>query len=95
MTVLVDSGILIEVSRGRNAEIISKWLESSNSGAAVLYSPVSVAELWAGARPNEFDAMNNLFRAPTCVRLTLTPDFRRAPICDSTERAMASKSPTR
>jgi predicted nucleic acid-binding protein len=67
MTVLVDSDILIEVSRGRDADLVSKWLELSNSDAAVLYSPVSVAELWAGARTNEHDALNNLFRALRCV----------------------------
>ena len=67
MTVLVDSDILIEVSRGRNADIVSKWMDLSNSDAAVLYSPVSVAELWAGARPSEHDALNNLFRALTCA----------------------------
>ncbi len=54
MTVLVDSDILIEVSRGRNVDVVSKWIDLSNSDAAVLYSPVSVAELWAGARPNEY-----------------------------------------
>jgi predicted nucleic acid-binding protein len=67
MTVLVDSDILIEVSRGRRPDIVSRWLELSRSGDAVLYSPVSVAELWAGARPNEYEATNNLFRALTCV----------------------------
>ena len=67
MTVLVDSDILIEVSRGRNADIVTKWIDLSNSDAAVLYSPVSVAELWAGARPNEYDALINLFRALTCT----------------------------
>ncbi len=67
MTVLVDSDILIEVSRGRNADIVTKWIDLSNSDAAVLYSPVSVAELWAGARPNEYDALKNLFRALTCT----------------------------
>lgn len=67
MTVLVDSDVLIEVSRGRNADIVSRWTDLSNSEAAVLYSPVSVAELWAGARPNEHDALNNLFRALTCT----------------------------
>jgi predicted nucleic acid-binding protein len=66
MTVLVDSDILIEVSRGRNADIISRWIELSYSDA-VLYSPVSVAELWAGARPSEHEALDNLFRALTCV----------------------------
>jgi predicted nucleic acid-binding protein len=67
MTVLIDSDILIEVSRGRNADIVARWLDLSNSDAAVLYSPVSVAELWAGARPNENEALNNLFRALTCA----------------------------
>src|SRR5438105_1289098 len=67
MTVLVDSDILIEVSRGRDAAIVSKWLNLSNVDAVVLYSPVSVAELWAGARPKEHDALNNLFRALTCT----------------------------
>jgi len=67
MTVLVDSDILIEVSRGRNADVVSKWIDLSNADAAVLYSPVSVAELWAGARPNECETLNNLFRALTCI----------------------------
>lgn len=67
MTVLVDSDILIEVSRGRNADVVSTWLELSNSDAVVLYSPVSVAELWADARPSEHDALRNLFRALTCA----------------------------
>jgi predicted nucleic acid-binding protein len=67
MTVLVDSDILIEVSRGKNAAVIAKWVALSNSDAAVLYSPISVAELWAGARPKEHDFLNNLFRALTCV----------------------------
>lgn len=67
MTVLVDSDILIEVSRGRNSQVISAWMELSKADAAVLYSPVSVAELWAGARPGEVDVIRNLFRALTCV----------------------------
>jgi predicted nucleic acid-binding protein len=69
MTVLVDSDVLIEVSRGRNSEITARWMDLSNSDAAVLYSPVSVAELWAGARPAEHDALNNLFRALTCASI--------------------------
>ncbi len=67
MTVLVDSDILIEVSRGRNMEIVSQWIDLSNSDAAVLYSPISIAELWAAAKPNEFEALNSLFRALTCM----------------------------
>jgi len=66
MTVLVDSDILIEVSRGRNTAIIEKWIELSGS-ETVLYSPVSVAELWAGARSHEYTALDHLFRALTCA----------------------------
>lgn len=69
MTVLVDSDILIEVSRARNRDIVAKWLELSESSSAVLYSPVSVAELWAGARPTEYGALNNLFQALTCTSI--------------------------
>jgi hypothetical protein len=67
MSVLVDSDVLIEVSRGRDVDLVSRWLELSRSDVAVLYSPVSAAELWTGARPVEHDAIDNLFRALTCV----------------------------
>jgi predicted nucleic acid-binding protein len=67
MTVLVDSDILIEVSRGKNVDIVSRWTDLSNSDARVLYSPVSAAELWAGAWPNEHNALNNLFGALTGI----------------------------
>jgi|SRR5271165_1257646 len=67
MTVLVDSDVLIEVSRGRNSEIVTRWIDLSKSDSAVLYSPVSVTELWAGARPNEFEALTQLFRSLTCI----------------------------
>jgi predicted nucleic acid-binding protein len=66
-SVLVDSDILIEVSRGRNADIVARWTDLSNSDDAVLYSPVSVTELWAGAKPKEHEALRNLFLALTCA----------------------------
>lgn len=65
--VLVDSDILIEVSRGANSDIVHAWTGLSNSEASVLYSPVTVAELWAGARPREYEALRKLFRALTCA----------------------------
>ena len=66
MMVLVDSDILIEVSRGRDLEIVSRWTELSRSADGVVYSPVSAAELWAGARPREHDVLFRLFRKLTC-----------------------------
>ncbi len=61
MTVLVDSDILIEVSRAKKVDVVAKWTELGVSDSVVLYSPVSVAELWAGARPNEHRALTDLF----------------------------------
>lgn len=64
-SVLVDSDIPIEVSQSTNADIVASWIELSNSEDAVLYSPVSVAELWAGARPKEYDTLGKLFHSLT------------------------------
>jgi len=65
--VLVDSDILIEVTRGRDAATIEKWAELADSDDVVLCSPVSVAELWQGARPREHKALSDLFGALLCV----------------------------
>jgi predicted nucleic acid-binding protein len=67
MSLLVDSDILIEVSRGKDADLLSRWREFSRSDTAILYSPVSMAEVWTGARPSEHEAISNLFGALTCV----------------------------
>jgi len=67
MTVLVDSDVLIEVSRGRNQDVLAKWTELSESDNPILYSPVSAAELWAGARPREHKALTDLFQALVCA----------------------------
>lgn len=67
MTVLVDSDVLIEVSRERNQDILSRWTQLAESGSAILCSPVSSAELWAGALPREHEATAKLFRTLSCV----------------------------
>ena len=67
MTVLVDSDVLIEVSRGLDESILSKWADLSRSDALILFSPVNVAELWAGARPSEADSLEALFGALVCA----------------------------
>ena len=54
MTVLVDSDVLIEVTRKRDSEIVSRWLELGASDRVVMYSPVTAAELWAGVLPREW-----------------------------------------
>ena len=67
MSVLVDSDVLIEVARGRDAATLEKWANLADSDDAVLCTPVSVAELWHGARPREHQALKDLFRALVCV----------------------------
>lgn len=69
MTVLVDSDVLIEVSRGRNKDILLRWTELSESDNLILYSPVTAAELWAGAQLREHKALTDLFRALVCVAI--------------------------
>jgi predicted nucleic acid-binding protein len=67
MTVLVDSDILIEVTRARDPDILARWSALSHSESPILYSPVSAAELWAGAMPREHAALTNLFRVLICA----------------------------
>jgi predicted nucleic acid-binding protein len=67
VTVLIDSDILIEVARGRDAEILGRWEDLANSNHVLLCSPVSVAELWHDARSKEYEALTSLFRVLSCV----------------------------
>jgi predicted nucleic acid-binding protein len=67
MMVLVDSDVLIEVARGRDAETLARWAQLADSDDVVLCTPVSVAELWHGARPREHQALGDLFRALMCA----------------------------
>jgi predicted nucleic acid-binding protein len=76
MTVLVDSGVLIEVARGRDREIVARWEDLARSEHVLLCSPVSVAEVWQGARPNEHAALTDLFRTLTCAAADARTGFR-------------------
>ena len=67
MTVVVDSDILIEVFRARNQDILSRWEELSHSDSMILYSPVTEAEIWAGAWPREHEALNKLLQTLVCA----------------------------
>ncbi|MGA3213505.1 MAG: type II toxin-antitoxin system VapC family toxin [Terriglobales bacterium] len=67
MTVLVDSDVLIEVSREKDPDILSRWETLGRSDGMILYSPVTAAELWAGVRPPEHEALAALLQALVCV----------------------------
>ncbi len=65
--ILVDSDVLIEITRGRAARILAIWEELSETAEPIACSPITVAELWHGARPHEHDALARLFRALLCL----------------------------
>jgi predicted nucleic acid-binding protein len=66
-SILIDSDILIEVSRGRDNVILSRWDELSRGKSVLLCSPVAVAELWHGARPQEHRTLHALFSVMRCI----------------------------
>lgn len=70
-SVLIDSDILIEVSRGRDAGLVAQWDRLARSQAALACSPVTVAELWHGARPREHKILQDLFAVLQCVPIDL------------------------
>jgi predicted nucleic acid-binding protein len=70
-SVLIDSDILIEVSRARDDAVLARWDELSRSDTALLCSPVTVAELWHGARPKEHPTLNTLFVAIQCIPIDI------------------------
>lgn len=65
MSVLLDSDILIEVLRARDQLILSQWNTLMLTSSAILVSPVTVAEVWAGARPSEHPQTAGFFRLLT------------------------------
>jgi predicted nucleic acid-binding protein len=65
--ILIDSDILIDVARGRDARLLARWTELSGSDTVIACSPVTIAEMWHGARPDEYTALHALFGALTCV----------------------------
>jgi predicted nucleic acid-binding protein len=67
MSVLLDSDILIEILRSRDQVIQSQWNTLTNSHSDILFSPVTAAEVWAGARPNERQAISLFFGLLTCI----------------------------
>lgn len=63
----MDSDIVIEVLRRRDAEIASRWIDLGASGALVVYSPVTAAEVWQGAWDREHGDIDAIFALMTAV----------------------------
>ena len=67
MSVLIDSDIVIEVLRGRDQAILAQWIALANSSSPILVSPITIAEIGAGARAREKQAIERLFAPLICV----------------------------
>lgn len=66
---LIDSDILIEVSRARDDALLARWDALSRSDTPLFSSPVTIAELWHGARPQEYRTLDALFAALNCITI--------------------------
>ena len=69
MSILIDSDIVIEVLRARDQAILSQWSALADSRSPVLVSPITIAEVGAGARAGELQAISRLFAPLTCVAI--------------------------
>ncbi len=65
--ILLDTDVLIEVLRARDASLLAAWSRLQDGSASVFVSPVTVAELWHGLRPGEQEPVANLLSALACV----------------------------
>jgi hypothetical protein len=67
MSVLIDSDIVIEVLRGRDQNILSQWTTLAQSSLPILISPITLAEIWAGALAKEMPAIVRFFAPLACI----------------------------
>ncbi len=67
MSILVDSDIVIEVLRGCEEPLLERWTALAESCSSVLVSPITIAEVGAGALAREKEAIASLFAPLVCV----------------------------
>jgi predicted nucleic acid-binding protein len=67
VNVLVDTDVVIEILRARDQKILSQWSELVFSGQPILCTPLVVAEVWAGARPQEHRVLTAFFELLVCL----------------------------
>ncbi|MDP2865501.1 MAG: PIN domain-containing protein [Elusimicrobiota bacterium] len=67
--VLLDSDVIIEVIRG-NEEVLEEVISLGKSGRALLYTPISKAEIYHGIREGETEKAEALFSGCRSVPIT-------------------------
>jgi predicted nucleic acid-binding protein len=69
VSVLVDSDIVIEVLRARDQAILSQWSALADSPSPILISPITFAEVLAGALAGEMPMISRFFAPLDCVAI--------------------------
>jgi predicted nucleic acid-binding protein len=69
VSVLIDPDIVIEVLRGRDQAILAQWSALADSPSPILVSPITFAEVGAGALAGEMALIARFFAPLTCVDL--------------------------
>lgn len=67
MSILIDSDIVIEVLRGRDQSILAQWSVLAASSSPILVSPITFAEIGAGAFAGELPMIARFFAPLTCI----------------------------
>jgi predicted nucleic acid-binding protein len=67
MKVLLDTDVVIEILRTRNPGILTLWSELALNSADALISPITSAEVWAGAWPRERTTTEQFLLSMTCL----------------------------
>jgi hypothetical protein len=67
LSILVDSDIVIEALRARDRAILAQWNALADSPTPILVSPITIAEVGAGALPHELPAISRFFAPLICV----------------------------
>lgn len=69
IAVLLDTDILIEVLRRRDEHIAAEWARLADTDAMLLYSPVTVAEMFHGIEDYERPDVVAGLEAMTCIEI--------------------------
>jgi len=67
VSIFIDSDVVIEVLRGRDQAILAQWSVLAASPSPILVSPITFAEVGAGARASEMQKISQFFALLTCV----------------------------
>jgi hypothetical protein len=69
LSVLIDSDIVIEVLRARDQAILVQWSLLADSHSPILISPITIAEVGAGALPHELQIISQFFAPLDCIAI--------------------------